>query len=85
MNQFNQILLKNKMRLLTDKIITHLKQIKCIMLCIINCQNIVIKIHTTKIIEGKTNKILHKTLEGILTAKILNIQINNSIRSDIKV
>ena len=54
------------------------------MLCIINCQNIVIKIHTTKIIEGKTNKILHKTLEGILTAEILNIQINNSIRCDIK-
>ena len=26
------------------------------MLCIINCQNVVIKIHTTKIIEGKTNK-----------------------------
>ena len=27
-------------------------------------------IHTTKIIEGKTNKIPHKTLEGIRTAKI---------------
>ena len=54
------------------------------MLCIINCQNVVIKIHTTKLIEVKTNKILHKILEGILTAKILNIQINNSIRSDIK-
>ena len=26
------------------------------MLCIINCQNVVIKIRTTKIIEGKTNK-----------------------------
>ena len=45
------------------------------MLCINNCQNVVIKIHTAKIIEGKTNKILHKTLEGILTAKKLNIQI----------
>ena len=55
------------------------------MLCIINCQNVAIKIHTTKTIEGKTNKLLQKTLEGILTAKILNIQINNSIRSDIKV
>ena len=54
------------------------------MLCI-NCQNVVIKIDTAKIIEGKTNKILHKTLEGILTANILNTQINNSIRSDIKV
>ena len=54
------------------------------MLCIINCQNVVMRIHTTKIIEGKTNKILYKTLEGILTAKILNIKINNSIRSDIK-
>ena len=39
------------------------------MLCIINCQNLVIKIHATKIIEDKTNKILHKTLGGILTAK----------------
>ena len=38
-----------------------------------------------KIIEVKTNKIPHKTLEGILTAKIFNIQVNNSIRSDIKV
>ena len=55
------------------------------MLCIINCQNVVIKIHTTKIIEVKTNKIPHKTLEGISTAKILNTQINNSIRSHIKV
>ena len=26
------------------------------MLCVTNCQNVVIKIHTTKIIEGKTNK-----------------------------
>ena len=26
------------------------------MLCIINCQNVVIKVHATKIIEGKTNK-----------------------------
>ena len=42
------------------------------MLCIINCQNVVIKIH-------------YKALEGISTAKILNIQINNLIRSDIKV
>ena len=25
-------------------------------LCIINCQNVVIKIHTTKLTEGKTNK-----------------------------
>ena len=40
------------------------------MLCIINCQNVVIKIYMTKIIEGKTNKILHKTLEGIRTTKI---------------
>ena len=40
------------------------------MVCI-NCQNVVIKIH--------------KTLEEISTAKILNIQINNSISSDIKV
>ena len=40
------------------------------MLGIINCQNVVIKIHTTKIIEGKTNKIPHKTLEAIRTAKI---------------
>ena len=30
-------------------------------------------IRTAKIIEGKTNKIPHKTLEGIRTAKILNI------------
>ena len=44
------------------------------MLCI-NCQNIVIKIDTAKIIEGKTNKILHKTLEGILTVKKLKTQI----------
>ena len=43
------------------------------MLCIINCQNVVIKIHTAKIIEGKTNKIPHKTSEEIRTAKILNI------------
>ena len=40
------------------------------MLCIINCQNVVIKIHTTKLIEGKTNKTLHKTLERISVAKI---------------
>ena len=47
------------------------------LLCIINRQNVVIKIplkalegiHTAKIIEGKTNKILHKTLEGIRTPK----------------
>ena len=44
------------MRLLIDKIITYLKQIKYTMLCIINCHNVVIKIHTTKIIEGKANK-----------------------------
>ena len=55
------------------------------MLCIINCQNVVIKIHTTKIIEAKTNKMLYKTLEAILTTKILSIQINNSIRSDTNV
>ena len=62
------------------------------LLCIINRQNVVIKIplkalegiHTAKIIEGKTNKILNKTLEGIFTAKISNIHINNSIRSDMK-
>ena len=30
-------------------------------------------IRTAKIIEGKTNKIPHKTLKGIRTAKILNI------------
>ena len=30
-------------------------------------------IHMEKIIEGKTNKIPHKVLEGIRTAKILNI------------
>ena len=62
------------------------------LLCIINRQNVVIKIplkalegiHTVKIIEGKTNKILHKTLEGIFTAKVSNIHINNSMRSDIK-
>ena len=35
--------------------------------------------------EVKTNKISQKTLEEISTAKILNIQIDNSIRSDIKV
>ena len=62
------------------------------LLCIINRQNVVIKIpykalegiRTAKIIEGKTNKIPHKTLEGIFTAKISNIYINNLIRSDIK-
>ena len=43
---------------------------KCTMLCIINCQNVVIKIHTTKIIEVKQIKTQHKTLEGISTAKI---------------
>ena len=47
------------------------------------CQSVAIKQHTTTIIEGKTNKIPHKTLDGIHTAKILNIQINNSIISDI--
>ena len=41
------------------------------MLCIINCRNVVTKIH--------------KTLEEISTAKVLNTQINNSIRSHIKV
>ena len=59
--------------------------------CIINRQNVVIKIphkalegiRTAKIIEGKTNKIPHKALEGISTAKISNIYINNSIRSDL--
>ena len=53
------------------------------LLCIINRQNVVIKIplkalegiHTAKIIEGKTNKIPHKTLEGIRTAKLSNIYI----------
>ena len=40
-------------------------------------------IRTAKIIEGKTNKIPHKALEGIFTAKISNIYINNSIRSDL--
>ena len=43
------------------------------LLCIINRQNVVIKIfykalegiRTAKIIEGKTSKIPHKTLEGI--------------------
>ena len=61
-------------------------------LCIINRQNVVIKIphkgleriRAAKIIEGKTNKIPHKTLEGIFAAKISNIYINNSNRSDIK-
>ena len=51
------------------------------LLCIINRQNVVIKIphkalegiRTAKIIEGKTNKIPHKTLEGIRTAKLSNI------------
>ena len=50
-------------------------------LCIINRQNVVIKIphkgleriRAAKIIEGKTNKIPHKTLEGIRTAKLSNI------------
>ena len=63
------------------------------LLCIINRQNVVIKIphralegiRAAKIIEGKTNKIPHKTLEGIFAAKISNIYINNSNRSDIKV
>ena len=58
------------------------------LLCIINRQNVVIKIshkalegiRTAKIIESKTNKIPHKTLEGIFTAKVSNIHINNSIR-----
>ena len=62
------------------------------LLCIINRQNVVIKIphkalegiRTAKIIEGKTNKIPHKALEGIRTAKISNMHINNSIRSGIK-
>ena len=62
------------------------------LLCIINRQNVVIKIpdkalegiRTAKVIEGKTNKIPHKTLEGIFTAKISNIYVNNLIRSDIK-
>ena len=51
------------------------------LLCIINRQNVTIKIphktlegiRTAKIIEGKTNKIPHKTLEGIRTAKLSNI------------
>ena len=50
------------------------------LLCIINRQNVVIKIphktleriRTAKIIEDKTNKILHKALERIRTAKISN-------------
>ena len=55
-------------------VLTHLKQIKMYrLLCIINRQNVVIKIfykvlegiRTAKIIEGKTSKIPHKTLEGI--------------------
>ena len=62
------------------------------LLCIINRQNVTIKIphktlegiRTAKIIEGKTNKIPHKTLEGIFAAKMSNIYINNSNRSDIK-
>ena len=62
------------------------------LLCIINRQNVVIKIphkalermRTAKIIEGKTNKIPRKTLEGIFTTKMSNIYINNSIKSDIK-
>ena len=65
-------------------VLTHLKQIKMYrLLCIINRQNVVIKIphkalegiRTSKIIDGKTNKIPHKTLEGIFTAEISNIYI----------
>ena len=51
------------------------------MLCIINCQNAVIKYNTRawrEYLQQKyQNKILHKTLEGILTAKIANIKNRN--------
>ena len=50
------------------------------LLCIINRQNVVIKIphkavegiRAAKIIDSKTNEIPHKTLEGTFTAKISN-------------
>ena len=53
------------------------------LLCIINRQNVVIKIpqkalegiRASKIIDGKTNKIPQKILEGIFTAKISKIYI----------
>ena len=68
------------------------------LLCTINRQHVAIKIphkalegiRIAKIIEGKRNKILHKTLEGIFTGKYqtytyyFRLKLNNSIRSDIK-